>query len=149
MFTFYSFLSFSLMNPKERSEKMFYCLNCESEFEKAASFKESHGLSSPPYEEISCCPNCGSESIHEKWHKYCLNCGKTLYESNSFFCSEACRKRGKEIWSKELSDRRKRRNSEINKILKELREYNALHKTNYSYGQFVAIIRPDKKRGRK
>lgn len=37
---------------------MFVCIECNAIFEEPAHWQESHGLSTPPYEQFSGCPHC-------------------------------------------------------------------------------------------
>lgn len=42
---------------------MFLCLDCDALFEEPKEYIETHGLSSPPYESWSGCPNCGGAYV--------------------------------------------------------------------------------------
>ncbi len=42
---------------------MFYCNDCNAEFEEPKVYQEFHGLTEPPYEERWACPNCGSNDF--------------------------------------------------------------------------------------
>ena len=44
---------------------MYRCNWCECEFEEPSISVETHGLDTPPYEEISVCPNCGDTDFDE------------------------------------------------------------------------------------
>lgn len=52
---------------------MFICLDCGEIFEKPKIFTETHGLGSPPYEELYGCPLCGGS--YAETYK-CDVCGK-------------------------------------------------------------------------
>lgn len=55
---------------------MYFCLNCNDSFEQADFYIETHGLDSPPYEKILCCPYCKDTDIVET--KPCDVCGKAI-----------------------------------------------------------------------
>lgn len=55
---------------------MYFCLSCNESFEQADSYIESHGLDTPPYENILCCPYCKNTDIAET--KPCDICGKAI-----------------------------------------------------------------------
>ncbi len=42
---------------------MYYCEECEGEFESPKIFVEKHGLSEPPFERFTVCPRCGSDRL--------------------------------------------------------------------------------------
>lgn len=128
---------------------MFYCNNCGYEFLEADTFIETHGLSSPPYEKLSVCPSCKSGSISEKSITHCRCCGARLSSENSEYCSITCKERGERLREKERKKRNIRIRSPINKILRQVAEYNKANHTNYSYGQFVALILPKLKKDEK
>ncbi len=125
---------------------MFYCLNCGGEFEKADTIYHTHSLINPPFEPQDVCPYCKSDNIKTKETKHCRCCGAKITDGEKEYCSSACKKRGEELWRREANRRIASRNSPINKILRELNEYNKENNTKYSYGQYVAIIRPTLKR---
>jgi hypothetical protein len=54
---------------------MFICLDCEHIFEDVKHYIETHGFSSPPYEEWSGCPRCGGTCVEA--HQ-CDECGKWI-----------------------------------------------------------------------
>lgn len=125
---------------------MFYCKSCGYEFDHADVTYETHGLQSPPFEEICVCPACRSTDFFEKSSTHCRCCGSRLPAGAKDYCCETCRTRGEKLWKKE----RKRRNvlsqSPLNLLVKEVDAYNRKNGTNYSYGQYVALIQP---KGRK
>lgn len=128
---------------------MYYCKNCTGEFITAETVTETHGLPTPPYEEMLHCPLCGSNDYYEKTVKHCHCCGAKIIGGEGEYCSSTCRNKGERMWSEQIDKNRKMYVSEINKALREVEAYNEENRTNYSYGQFVAIVRPDMKRGRK
>lgn len=127
---------------------MLICKTCGAEFEEAVFLTETHGLSNPPYEKNAVCPFCNSSLIEEKEITHCRCCGARLKESNYGYCSDSCKEKGEKLRQKELKRKRERYNSPINEILRKCQDYNNQNKTNYSYGQFVALILP-KLRGKK
>lgn len=127
---------------------MYYCNDCGREFPRAAQFKESHGLASPPYEKISCCPFCGGGDIKEVQPSYCKCCGAKI-ESGNEYCSKKCRAKSEELRQRELKRRNRIYNSALYEAMRRTDEYNKKHGTNYSYGQFVGYIEPTLGRKRK
>lgn len=55
---------------------MLICTECEALFEQAKVMYETHGLDSPPYEELLLCPCCGGSNIHHT-HR-CDVCGEWI-----------------------------------------------------------------------
>ena len=119
---------------------MFYCEKCGYEFYKPKKIYEGHGFKTPPYEEISVCPNCNSESIAQKKITHCRCCGARITDEGSSYCSERCRERGEKLYALELKRRKIREESPINEIVKMAEEYNRANNTDYSYGKYVAFI---------
>lgn len=52
---------------------MYICLDCGNIFENTRKYVETHGLDSPPYEELYGCPLCGGSYVET--YK-CDVCGK-------------------------------------------------------------------------
>lgn len=44
---------------------MYYCFNCEIEFEEPVNLINTHGFDYPPYETLMGCPACGSDDVGE------------------------------------------------------------------------------------
>lgn len=128
---------------------MYYCFDCGCEFETAAVFCETHGLASPPFEEVRCCPLCGSGNIKEKAVSYCRCCGARLGNSERVYCSPSCRKRGEEMRRREMKRQRLIFSSPLFQTVREVDEYNRKNGTDYSYGQYVTLIKPRLKKGRR
>ena len=128
---------------------MYYCSDCGCEFETTAVFCETHGLTSPPFEELRCCPFCGSGNIKEKAVSYCRCCGARLGNSERVYCSPSCRKRGEEMRRREMKKQRLIFSSPLFQIVREVDEYNRKNGTDYSYGQYVTLIKPRLKKGRR
>ena len=128
---------------------MYYCPDCGYEFETALKLVETHSLSAPPFEEIYLCPCCKGKNFYEKILNHCRCCGAKLLKMGTDYCSQNCRIRGEKLWKKEMIRRKLNFDNPINIIVKEIDSYNANNKTNYSYGQYVALIRPVLKRHKK
>lgn len=124
---------------------MFYCKKCGFEFNKPRKIYEGHGMKTPPFEEFYVCPSCNSKSFTEKRVTHCRCCGARLVNSTTGYCSNRCKERGEKLYSLEKKRRKIREESPVNEIIKKVNEYNLLHKTNYSYGQYVALILPKEK----
>lgn len=118
---------------------MLICSDCGSQFEKPDTYRETHGFNSPPFEEKRCCPFCKSTNIHEKNLTHCRCCGAKLTDGGEY-CSEACRRRGEEMWRRQRRMRRLAKANPISRIAREVDEYNRAHGTDYSYGKYVAYI---------
>ena len=123
---------------------MYYCRDCGATFEKPKSYIERHNLDTPPYESFKICPVCNSNSIFEKNLTHCRCCGAKLKKNDSEYCSSSCEEKGKILWERERKRRQIEIISPLNLLIKELAEYNKIHKTDYSNGQFVAIKQLEK-----
>lgn len=121
---------------------MYYCKNCGYEFSEPDKTYETHMFTDTPFELLYICPNCKSSNFHEKNLTHCRCCGGKLPPSQTEYCSENCRSRGEKLWRKELRRRRNQLTDPLNTVVRECKVYNAEHGTNYSYGQYVALIRP-------
>ena len=119
---------------------MFYCPKCGYEFKKPQKIYESHGVSSPPFEEILCCPDCKSTAFYEKSTTHCRCCGAKLSEKETEYCSAACKKRGELLWERQRKRRRLQSETALYSFVKEIAEYNSINNTDYSYGQYVALV---------
>lgn len=53
----------------------YICLDCGYQFDEPRNYTETHGLDSPPYEHMSCCPVCGG-SYDEAVE--CTDCGEAV-----------------------------------------------------------------------
>ena len=128
---------------------MYYCSDCGCEFETAAVLTETHGFTSPPFEERRGCPLCGSGNIKEKAVSYCRCCGARLGNTEKEYCSPSCRKRGEEMRRREIKKKKLIFSSPLFETVREVDEYNRNNGTDYSYGQYVTLIKPHLKRGSK
>lgn len=121
---------------------MYYCKNCGSDFSEPEKTYETHLFSDTPFELFYVCPNCKSGNFYEKNLTHCRCCGGRLTGGQEEYCSDSCRNKGQKIWEREIKRRRKEFLNPLNMIVRECAVYNKKHNTNYSYGQYVAIIRP-------
>lgn len=121
---------------------MFYCKNCGHEFSEPEKSYETHMFSDAPFELFYMCPNCKSRNFYEKNLTHCRCCGGRLPKDRVEYCCEACELKGEKLWKKELKRRKKELANPLNMVVKECILYNGENNTNYSYGQYVALIRP-------
>ncbi len=115
---------------------MYYCPDCGCEFAVPKKIYETHGLSSPPFEALSVCPNCKNSEFYEKSTTHCRCCGAKLSPYQTEYCSDTCKNKGIKMWKREQKRRKHRRISPINVFLAELEHYNKQNKTMLSYGQY-------------
>ena len=125
---------------------MYVCKKCGFEFRAAKTAYQNHGLLNPPYEEIFVCPNCESTAFEEKKVTHCRCCGAKLLKGEEEYCSEKCEKLGIALRKKEQRRKKEYLESPICRLVKEVEIYNKTHHTNYSYGQYVALIKPKKRK---
>lgn len=113
---------------------MFYCNNCGSVFEntKIEDIKNEKGLPN--------CPHCESSDIKLVNFTHCRCCGAKLQSGQLLYCSCDCKKKGELLWEKERRRKKLQLLSPLSIVIRELAEYNKEHNTNYTYGQYVAII---------
>ena len=121
---------------------MYYCFDCNRKFEKPLIINERHGLSSPPFEKFSVCPFCESTDFKEISASYCRCCGARISKTENDFCSNACKSRYEQLKRNENKRKKQLEESELYSLLREVEQYNKSHKTNFSYGQYVAVIKP-------
>ena len=121
---------------------MFYCRNCGGEFVTPKKSYETHCFSDTPFEVLYLCPLCKNGNFYEKSTAHCRCCGSKLPVGADEYCSDACKVKGERLWKKELKKRQNSLMSPLSLIVKECNKYNALNGTRYSYGQYVALIRP-------
>lgn len=119
---------------------MYYCPDCGYEFETPEKLYETHGLPSPPYEVILHCPECRSTAFYEKNSTHCRCCGARLSKETKEYCSDSCRNKGEKLWLAQQRKRKLASTGAIGKIIKDINEYNRKNHTDYSYGQYVALI---------
>lgn len=121
---------------------MYYCADCGCEFETADVCKEVHSFTEPPYEEVLLCPVCKNATIRAKTVSYCRCCGAKVSGGEKEYCSPSCRKKGEEMHKLELKKKRQMYSSPLFETVREVDEYNKINRTDYSYGQYVTLIKP-------
>lgn len=120
---------------------MYCCTDCKKTFFNPRECYETHGLKTPPFERHLVCPYCkGSVVPVEVAH--CRYCGARLPEGATEYCNNACRHRGEILWRREARRRKLLHDNPISQLIRMVEQYNREHKTNYSYGQYVALILP-------
>lgn len=125
---------------------MYKCYDCNGEFEFPEKIIEKHSLDNSPYEKIYVCPFCRSANFKVKDNTHCRCCGAKLSDCASEYCSIDCKNKGRILWKNELKRRKDILINPINIIIRELENYNKSHDTNYSYGQYVAIIESQRRK---
>ena len=126
---------------------MYICLECNYEFEKPVKLQEKHGLDTPQFEIICVCPKCKTTNYQEIMSQFCRCCGAKLKANQYDYCSETCKKRGEQLWQKELKQKKLLEDNPLYKIIRENEKYNKQTGKNLSYGQFTAL-KSREKRGR-
>ncbi len=121
---------------------MYYCKNCGNDFKVPEKIYETHLLSNPPFELLYVCPTCKSGNFHEKNLTHCRCCGGRLPKNAEEYCCDACKIKGEKMWHRELKKRQLQLKNPLQTVVKECNIYNKTHSTSYSYGQYVALIRP-------
>ncbi len=119
---------------------MYICNDCQGEFEIPEKLIEKHSLDTSPYESIYVCPFCNSNDFKIKLHTHCRCCGAKLSSTVSEYCSNECKNKGRILWNNELKRRKELLINPINIIIRELENYNRANNTDYSYGEYVAIL---------
>lgn len=117
---------------------MYRCTDCAMEFEYVEVVFETHGLSTPPYERVKRCPFCRSAKYEEIKDPHCRFCGSRLRDTGEY-CSDRCKKAGEKYFADQRRNRERFRNSPIAAAVREVTEYNRLHSTKYSYGQYFVL----------
>lgn len=117
---------------------MYRCTDCAMEFEYVEVAFETHGLSTPPYERIKRCPFCRSTEYEEVKDPHCRFCGSRLRDTGEY-CSDRCKKAGEKYFADQRKNRERFENSPIAAAVREVAEYNRLHSTKYSYGQYFVL----------
>ncbi len=128
---------------------MYYCNDCKSKFEKPLIKAESHSLTCPPFEKVYLCPFCKTTNFEEMEIAHCRCCGARIIDNTGDFCSDKCRLRFEKLKTAEFKHKKQVNDSAIYKFVREVEEYNKLHNTKYSYGQYVAYIKPTLKEKKK
>ena len=123
---------------------MYVCNNCGYKFLYAEKLLEKHGLDTAPFEYIFVCPACKSNDYKKVKSDYCLYCGARLKKGADTYCSDDCRRKRARAFEKEKKRKKLILDSALFKTVREAEEYNRIHKTNYSYGKYVAIVKKGK-----
>lgn len=121
---------------------MYYCPDCGYEFKVALRYTETHNLDYPPFEDVFVCPNCKGRNYYEKIETHCRCCGARLSENLKEYCSESCYMKGMKMWNKEKARRKINEKSPLTELTREVKNFNRKNNTEYSYGQYVALVRP-------
>ena len=117
---------------------MYHCTDCKSFFTAPLKTGGSGHTSKDSFEVSLFCPFCKSAYIEIYEPQYCRCCGRKLKNDKHLYCSRACLKNGERLYRIQKENKERIKNSPIYVIARKLKEYNKLHKTNLSYGQFVA-----------
>ncbi len=121
---------------------MYYCKDCNHKFEKPLIKPESHRLSSPPFEKLYLCPFCKTTNFTEIEISHCKCCGARIIDGQGEFCSDKCKVRFEKLKREEYKRKRQTEDNAVYKFMREVERYNKKHNTKYSYGQYVALIKP-------
>ena len=121
---------------------MYYCNDCKKTFNTPKKIYETHGLSAPPYETFYLCPFCSSTNYKEIEIKYCRCCGAKLQNLQNEYCSDKCKIRLEKLRNEEYTKRKYLSQSPLVKLINEVESFNKLNGTKYSYGQYVALVKP-------
>ncbi len=121
---------------------MYYCKNCGNEFEEPQKTYEVHHFGNPPFELYYVCPKCKSGNFYERSLTHCRCCGGRLPKGADEYCCDSCRIKGEKMWRKELKRRKAELFNPLKMVVRECAIYNKSNGTDYSYGQYVALIRP-------
>lgn len=117
---------------------MYKCTDCKKEFEFVEVLFEKHGLDTPPFERRKLCPFCHSENYTLMAENHCKFCGSRL-KGKGDYCSEECKKEGEKYYHEEALRKKRFAESPIALAIAEVAEYNRLHSTSLTYGQYFAL----------
>ncbi len=117
---------------------MYHCKDCNHKFEFVKVVLERHGLSTPPYERLLCCPFCSGRNFFEEQNFHCRFCGSKLGGEGEF-CSDRCKILGEQYFKEQIKNRQIFKNSPVAREVREIAKYNAEHGTKYSYGQYTSL----------
>lgn len=135
------------INCQEQEDSwMYICKNCGLEFETPLKATETHLFSDTPFEVLYLCPACKSNHFHEKDMTHCRCCGAKLSSGAEEYCSEACRRKGNKLWDKQKKRLKREENDPLFLLVKEAALYNRKNGTDYSYGQYVSLVKPTLKK---
>ncbi len=125
---------------------MYSCLECGYEFKNPIKSIEKHNLQTPPYESIYVCPRCKSTSFEKTKISHCHCCGAKLTDAQTEYCSQECKIKGEKLWKTEIKRKKILSDNPLYKLVREVESYNKRNGTSYSYGQYVALVKPKKRR---
>lgn len=115
---------------------MYECKKCKAEFSlPVVELAPSGDLN----EAVTYCPNCMSVHIRKIEVKKCAFCLKETALKGEKYCSDICRKFGEESEKRSAENQKKKQAFDVAKAIKEVDEFNKIHRTNYSYGQYFAL----------
>ena len=117
---------------------MYKCTDCKKEFEFVEVVFERHALDAPPFERQKLCPFCHSGSYTLLPENHCKFCGSRL-KGKADYCGESCRKAGEKYYREEELRKKRFAESPIARAIAEVAEYNRLHSTSLTYGQYFAL----------
>lgn len=117
---------------------MYCCTDCKSKFMFAEIVCESLEMREPPYRKIKRCPFCKSGEIEEQKIYHCQNCGVRLHEAGEY-CSERCKRAGELLYAAEVKRIKEFLASPVAAAVREVEDYNRIHGTKYSYGQYFSL----------
>lgn len=126
---------------------MYICKDCNKHFSEPKTIFERHGLDNPPFERTAVCPSCGSSAVREERKSYCRCCGARLKNGAYGYCNDSCRKKGELLRIRQEQSRRILREGALSRLVCGVKKYNAEKGTDYSYGQFVAVVLPRLSKG--
>lgn len=117
---------------------MYKCTDCKREFEYVEVVFERHGLDTPPYERQKLCPFCHSGNYTLLPDRHCKFCGSRL-KGKEDYCSDSCKRQGEKYYREEELRKKRFSESPLAKAIAEVAEYNRLHSTSLTYGQYFAL----------
>lgn len=117
---------------------MYRCTDCGKDFEFVMVVFDNHGLDAPPFERQKLCPFCKSESYTLLPDNHCKFCGARL-RGRVDYCSSECKKAGEKYYREDALRKQRFSGSAIAKAINEVTEYNRLHSTSLTYGQYFAL----------
>lgn len=124
---------------------MFYCKNCNGEFERAETVFEGHFLDAPPFEKHYVCPFCSSDNILEIEVTHCKYCGAKLKKGKKLYCNSDCKEKGEFLWKKQATERQLVFGSPLFAKVREIDSYNKNYNCNLSYGKYIAMFENKKR----
>lgn len=117
---------------------MYHCTDCKSFFNTPLKRNRGDCAFGKDCGSSLLCPFCKSANIKVYEPQYCRCCGRRLKKGERLYCSRACMKNGERLYNEQRQNKIRIKNSPIYVLVRKLKEYNEQHKTNLSYGQFVA-----------